>query len=104
MMGELATRTKIEVICDQPLIKRLVAVADAAGMKHYTVFPALSGQGDAGPWSDDQLTSASAKVMICFVASPEAADLYLQKIGQILDSHSLRVWVSPVQVFRATRY
>jgi hypothetical protein len=104
MTAELATRTKIEVICDQPLIRRLVAIANGVGMTHYTVLSALSGQGDAGPWSDDQLTSASAKVMICFVTSPDLAANFLQDLGQILESHSLRVWVSSVQVFRPGRY
>ena len=104
MTAELVARTKIEVICDAPLVRRIVSIANSAGITHHTVLPALSGHGDTGPWSDDQLTSASAKVMILFVVSPEASATFLREINRVLDSHSLRVWVSQVAVFRPDRY
>lgn len=104
MSVQLALRSKIEIICDQPLVRRVIAIANGIGVRHHTVIPALSGHGDAGPWSDDQLSAASAKVMICLVMNGEAAELLIAQLEPVLNSHSIRVWVSEVQVLRPERY
>jgi hypothetical protein len=47
-MVNTVQRQKIEILVDGPLVRRIVAAAEAAGVTGYTLLPTLGGAGHGG--------------------------------------------------------
>lgn len=103
-MIETVERQKIEVLVDGPLVARVVAVANGAGIKAYTIMPTLSGAGAHGAWSDDQLSGAEAKVLFVAVANIEKSDMFVERLTPLLESYGLVLMVSTVKVVRGAKF
>ncbi|MEI6419968.1 MAG: hypothetical protein WCO82_12940, partial [Sphingomonadales bacterium] len=71
-------RRRVEVLADEPLLASIIALAAQAGITHYTLFPASGGVGNSGRWRDDQLSGATAKVMLLAITSTESADRFTE--------------------------
>jgi PII-like signaling protein len=98
-------RKRIEILVDGPLVRRLTAIADAAGINGYTLLQAHAGKGSGGVWSDDQITGgASAKQLFLTVCTAEKAQAFLDLVRPLLDSHGLVLFLSDVQVVRAAKF
>jgi PII-like signaling protein len=97
-------RKRIEILTDAPLVPRIAAACEAAGISGHTVIPALSGRGRAGYWSEDRLSGAQSKVVVLAIASSERADALLEALAPVLDSHGLLVSVGEVAVIRGERF
>lgn len=97
-------RDKIEILVDQPLVRRVTEAADRAGVSGYTLLPTLGGKGHGGRWSDDQLTGAASKVMFWTVTSRDKADALIAALSPLLDSYSLLLTRSQVDVVREARF
>ena len=59
-MANTVQRRKIEILVDAPLVRRIAAAAEVAGVTGYTLLPTLGGAGQGGRWLDDQVTGAEA--------------------------------------------
>jgi hypothetical protein len=97
-------RRRIEVLADEPLIPAIVRIAAEAGIVHYTLLPTVGGAGAHGRWRDDQLSGATAKVMLLAITSAEHADAFIDRMAPLLESHHLLLLSSDVQVVRGTRF
>lgn len=103
-MTDTVQRRKIEILVDAPLVRRIVAAAEAAGVTGYTLLPTLGGAGQGGRWSDDQVTGAEAKVMFVTVTNDAKAAALTDALAPLLDSHGLILVASTVDVVRAARF
>lgn len=96
-------RKRIEILADAPLLPRLVDALEQCGIDGHTVLPAISGIGRTGSWSEDRLTGTS-KLLLMAIASDEHADLLVEKLAPLLDSHRLLLIISAVDVVRGDRF
>lgn len=96
-------RKRIEILADAPLLPRLVDALEQCGIDGHTILPAVSGVGRTGSWSDDRLTGTS-KLLLMAIASDEHADLLVEKMAPLLDSHRLLLIISTVSVVRRDRF
>ncbi len=103
-MTELASRRRIEVLVDSPLVRRVVAAAKGAGVTGYTLLPTLGGSGEGGAWTDDQISGADAKVMFLTVTSAAKADALVEALAPLLQSHGLILMISDVSVLRGGKF
>jgi PII-like signaling protein len=103
-MTETISRQRVEILVDSPLLPRIIKAAESAGIKAHTVFPALSGTGHAGGWSDDQITGASSKVLFVAITTKEKAAALTDRLAPLLDSYGLVLILSDVQVIRAAKF
>ncbi|OYU14940.1 MAG: hypothetical protein CFE37_08310 [Alphaproteobacteria bacterium PA4] len=103
-MTETHSRRRIEVLADAPLIPAIVKLAGAAGITHYTLLPTLGGAGAHGRWHDDQLSGATAKVMLLAITSAEHAEDFIDRLAPLLESHHLMLLTSDVAVVRGRKF
>jgi hypothetical protein len=103
-MATTVTRKRIEILVDAPLVRRLTAAADAAGVKGYTILPTLSGKGASGPWSEDHVSGAATKLLFMTVTNDAAAERLVAAIVPLLDTYGLVLTVGTVEVVRGERY
>lgn len=96
-------RKRIEILADAPLLPRLLAALEACGIGGHTVYPALSGAGRTGRWSEDRLTGTS-KLMLVAITSDDHAAALVDQLAPLLDSHRLLLTLSAVEVVRGDRY
>lgn len=101
---ETVIRKRIEILTDAPLVPRIAAACEVAGISGHTVIAALSGRGRSGNWSEDRLSGAQSKVIVLAIASAEKADALLDALAPVLDSHRLLVSVGDVAVIRGERF
>lgn len=97
-------RRKIEVLVDAPLLPRLTALAAAAGVTSYTLFPALGGSGAGGRWSEDQVTGAQSKLLFMALMAEEKAQTLVAALEPLLESHGLLLMSSTVEVVRGGKF
>jgi hypothetical protein len=103
-MVDTVQRRKIEILVDAPLVRRVVAAAEAAGVSGYTLLPTLGGAGDGGRWSDDQVTGAEAKVMFVTVTNSVKAAALIDALAPLLQSLSLILISGEVDVVRPEKF
>jgi len=103
-MTPTVQRRRIEVLVDQPLVRRIVDIARETGVKGYTLLPTLGGEGGHGRWSDDLISGAQQKVLFLAVMSEAKAALLIERLTPILESHGLVLLSSAVDVVRAEKY
>lgn len=103
-MTPTVTRRKIEILVDAPLVRRVVAAAEAVGIAGYTLLPTLGGAGRSGPWTDDQVTGAEAKIMFVTVTSSERCEQLITTLAPLLESYGLVLLASDVAVVRGARF
>ena len=102
-MTSTVARKRIEILADAPLLPRLTEVLEASEIGGYTVLPALAGAGSTGRWSEDRLTGTS-KIVIMAIASSEHAQLLVDRLAPLLDSHRLLLTITTVEVVRGDRF
>jgi hypothetical protein len=97
-------RRRIEVLADEPLIPAIVRIAGDVGIIHYTLLPTLGGAGAHGRWRDDQLSGATAKLLLLFITSHDHAATFIERLAPLLESHHLMLLVSDVEVVRGAKF
>ncbi len=103
-MVETFTRKRIEILVDKPLAQVPIRAAADAGIAGYSLVPVQSGSGRHGNWRNDRISGAENKVLFLTIASEEKANALVDALAPKLDSHSLLLTVSDVQVVRGERY
>ncbi len=102
-MIETVIRKRIEILVDSPLVRRVTAVLDAAGITGWSVLPVTSGSGRDGRWREELVTGAD-KSLILTIASPEKAGALAETLAPILTSHGLLLTMWDVEVIRGDRF
>jgi|JI8StandDraft_2_1071088.scaffolds.fasta_scaffold29432_3 PII-like signaling protein len=97
-------RRRIEVLADEPLVPAIVRIAAEAGITHYTLLPTLGGAGAHGRWRDDQLSGATAKVLLLLITSTEHAQAFIDRLAPLLESHHMMLLCSDVEVVRGAKF
>ncbi|TYR35489.1 hypothetical protein FY036_02435 [Mesorhizobium microcysteis] len=97
-------RTRVEILVDAPLVPQIVTLLGKHAIRGHTVMPTLSGEGEAGTWDDDLITSAQHKVTVLVVAEPGKADAFIEDIRPLLDSYGLIVMLSTINVLRPEKF
>lgn len=103
-MATTVTRKRIEILVDAPLVRRVTAAADAAGVKGYTLLPTLSGRGSSSTWSEDQVSGAATKQIFMTVTNDATAERLIAALVPLLDTYGLVLTVGTVEVVRGDRY
>jgi hypothetical protein len=103
-MVETVQRRKIEILVDAPLVRRVLPIAEAAGITSYTLLPTLGGSGHGGRWSDDQVAGADAKVMFVTITNDAKAEALTEAIAPLLQSHGFLLVTGVVDVVRADKF
>lgn len=98
-------KKRIEIIIEEPSLRRLTQMLDALGVSGYTVFPATAGMGHHGPWSRaGQVSSARGMVLVLCITDEERAHSVLDKIFPMVERQIGIVSVSDVQVVRGDHF
>ena len=103
-MTETIIRRRVEVLADEPLIPAIERIAASAGIDHYTLLPTLGGMGHSGRWRDDQVSGATAKVMLLAITSQDHAAAFIDRLAPLLESHHLLLMSSDVEVVRGRKF
>ncbi len=103
-MTETVHRKRIEILVDLPLASRIISASAKAGIKGHTLLPTLSGAGEGGSWSDDQLSGAVAKVLFVAVTTDAKAQAMIDLVTPMLDTYGLALIASDVQVVRPAKF
>ena len=100
---ETVTRKRLEIRAEAPLVPRVTAALKQAGIGGHTIFPALSGAGRRGEWSEERLTGAT-KQMVVAIGSDAHAQAFVDAIAPLLDSHRLLLTIADVAEVRGDRF
>lgn len=104
-MVQTYPKKRIEIILEAPALHRLTARLDEAGVKGYTIIPALAGHGQDGTWSREGLPGdAGRMVMVISVVDPARADDVLAGVYKILARQIGIVTICDVEVIRADHF
>lgn len=102
-MIETIIRKRIEILVDSPLVRRVTAAIDAAGISGWSVLPVTSGSGRDGRWHEERVTGVD-KSLVLSIASPEKASALAEALAPILTSHGLLLTMWDVEVIRGERF
>ena len=102
-MVQTVIRKRIEILADNPLVRRVTEAIDAAGISGWTVLPVTSGSGREGPWREERVLGAD-KSLVITVASIEKAGILADALAPILTSHGLLLTMWDVEVVRGERF
>ncbi|MDP3546831.1 MAG: DUF190 domain-containing protein [Phreatobacter sp.] len=97
-------RKKVDILADRPLVRRIVEIIERSGVTGHTVLPVAEGGGYRGIWSDDQVSGASAKMLVFTITTAPKAEEIVEALTPLLETHSLRVWLTDVEVIRPERF
>ena len=104
-MKRLTARRRIEILVDAPLLKRVKAMADQAGIIGYTVIPTLEGKGNQGEWRDERISGgAGSKVIFLTIVSEERGSAFLDLLEPMLDPYGIIVSVASAEVIRGDKF
>lgn len=98
-------KKQIQIICERPILKRVQRHLVLAGVKGFTVFPALSGLGSEGEWDrEGMIGDAGQMVMVVVVLDPEDLDRVLTDIFDVVSPQMGVITISDVAVVRPDRF
>ena len=97
-------RKKLEIIVEAPVLRRVEAFLEEAGVRGWTVLPSLKGHGEHGDWTAGDFTPGQEKRVILTVLSAEAADRVLERLGRFFEDYPGIVVITDVQVLRGDRF
>ena len=96
---------RLELIIERMAMKRAGRVLESAGVKGYTVVPALAGYGQGSYWQRDRDMSASQDMVVMIAISSEAVmQVALEDLQKLLGAHIGVLSVSDVNVLRPERF
>lgn len=96
---------RLELIIERMALKRAGRILQNAGIKGYTVVPALAGFGNGTQWQRDRDMSASQDmVVVISISSGEAIERALEDLENLLGAHIGVLDISDVRVLRPDRF
>jgi hypothetical protein len=103
-MTAMTTLRRIEILADEPLIPAIEQLAATAGIRNYTLLPTLGGVGQHGRWRDDQVSAATAKIMLLAITGDAKAQHLIDLLSPLLEPHGLLLLLSDVEVVRGAHF
>lgn len=98
-------KKQIQIICERPILKRVQRHLTQAGVKGFTVFPALSGSGSEGEWDrEGMIGDAGQMVMVLVVLDQQDLDRVLTDIFDVVSPQMGVISVTDVEVVRPERF
>ncbi|WP_416908633.1 MAG: hypothetical protein ACMVO5_03190 [Polymorphobacter sp.] len=89
------SQIRIEILLDGPLVPRITALAEAAGIERYMLISTLGGLAAEGRWRRDEVTGTTAKqLFVATIAEPDAERL-LTALSPFIASHGLQLVATP---------
>jgi len=102
---QLHRKKRLEVVIEAPMVDRLVALLDNAGVKGYTVTPALAGRGREGSWQrEGQVTDTGQMFVIMSIIDPGRVDDVLANVYPLVARQIGILAVSDVDVIRKDHF
>lgn len=103
-MTAMTTLRRIEVLADEPLILAIERLAASVEIRNYTLLPTLGGVGQHGRWRDDQVSGATAKIMLLAITTPAKAQQLVDLLSPMLEPHGLLLLLSDVEVVSGPQF
>ena len=97
-------RKKIEIIVEAPLQRAVLDWLQQQGVKGWSLLPRVTGGGQHGERSGDDMTRAFDNVMIVAIAAEPVARLVLDGFHQRFANAVAIVYTSDVEVARPDRF
>lgn len=98
-------KQRIELIIERMAYKRAGRILETAGIKGYTVLPALAGFGTGNNWQrDDDLSASRDMVVIIAIGDAANVEASIEQFSNLLAEHIGVVSVSEVTVMRPERF
>jgi PII-like signaling protein len=98
-------KKRIEIVVESPLMARVIAILDEAGVGGYTVVPALAGRGKDGAWHRDGIVGrVGTMVMIFTIVDPAKVDALMEPLFTLVSRQIGVVTVSDVHVVRPEQF
>ncbi|NVO13192.1 MAG: DUF190 domain-containing protein [Rhodoplanes sp.] len=98
-------KKRIEIIAEAPLLRRLTARLDEAGVGGWSVVPILAGHGHGGDWSaEGQIGTATQMVMLISIVDAARLDAVLDAVFGLVSGQIGFVTVADVAVVRPERF
>ena len=98
-------KKRLEIIIEKPALKRACRVLEEAGVKGYTVFPAMAGFGGSMQWQRGTDLSASRDmVMIISILDAEVVTKAAEDLENLMGAHIAVLSLSDVQVLRPEKF
>jgi PII-like signaling protein len=99
------TRLRLELIIERMAAKRACSLLEMAGLKGYTILPAISGFGGVTRWNrDTDMSASSDMVVIISIGADSQIRAALTDLESLLGSHIGVLTVGEVQVLRPDRF
>jgi nitrogen regulatory protein PII len=104
-MVQTHQKKRIEIIVEAPALHRLTARLDEAGVRGYTIIPALAGHGQDGNWNCEGLPGQAGRmVMVISIVDSSRADDVLERVYGVLARQIGIVSISDVAVIRPEHF
>lgn len=93
------TRKRIEIVVEQPLLRRVTSAIDKVGISGWTVLPVHGGKGRSGEWHEERVLSTD-RLLVMTIAAQDRAERLLEALAPLLESHGLLLSMWDVDVVR----
>lgn len=101
----LYPKKKIELIIENPALKRACRILEEAGVTGYTYFKALGGYGNRNRWQRGTDISASRDMILIVSITDEATCIKaVENLGQLVGAHIGLLDVSDTYVIRKDKF
>jgi PII-like signaling protein len=98
-------KKRIDIMVEEPVLKRILALLDDLDVSGYTVVAALAGRGKDGAWHRDGLVGrAGSVVQISCILDEARVDEVLTPLFQLVSRQIGIVTISDVQVIRPDQF
>ncbi len=104
MTMNTTARTKLEIVVEAPVLRRVEELLAEAGVRGFSVFAGLEGAGDGGGWRREGLSGAQDKRLIWTIMSADTAERVLERLAEFFQDYPGVVCVSDVRVLRGERF
>ena len=102
-MIETVIRKRIEILVDSALVRRVTDAIDKAEITGWSVLPVTSGSGRDGRWREERVMGTD-KSLILTISSIEKAEVLVEVLAPMLNSHGLLLTMWDVEVIRGERF
>lgn len=98
-------KKRIEIVTEMPMLRRITARLDEAGVTGWSVVPILAGHGQSGDWTaEGQISATRQMVMLISIVDAARLDAVLDTVFAVVSTHIGFVTVSDVSVVRPEKF
>lgn len=95
------SKKRMEIIVEEPILRRLTDALVEANVTGYTILPALGGRGSEGPWHrENALSAAGHMVVLVCILDESLVGKVLEAAYRIVSRQIGIVTISDVEVVR----